>query len=366
LVPAFKTSQDPSFQDPVAYAIQELLRFCGFSADSARIGTSDSLGAKWREFAPEVGLMMEPLLVSRYKYSHSQRKSVAFPIFRTKSSFREWSKTLTMDLIGRIPAGGNAEKIFSACESMVKNEVFGIPSLLLPHLVLCVVCLGSAADKDALIMEITALLEEAAIMPNPDEALRRMCQVLTCNHWTWLNRSHSVRSSCIPQTVFGLLDHLNAWVRTKMAARDKSRQPRSVDPPDSKLNDVQSFLGQVKHSTLAKAAYNCHAYSRALRHGELHLRDETRRGVTENALFPWWSLQLKIFTNLDEPDSIEGVSGKMPTRTLEQEVLIHESAGRWTAAQSCYEMLLQEHPDKLEYELGLLKCQRNLGHFGEF
>lgn len=178
LLPAFKASQDPMYQDPVAYAIQELLKFCGFTPDVLRhpASSTDPMVQKWREFPPNVAQMLQPLLVSRYSVGKAPQRQAAYPIFRSKRNFREWSKTFAADLIGRIP-GGNPGMIFAVCESVVKNDIFGFSSFLLPHLVLSIVYGGSQDDKGKLALEILSLLEEAAAIPCPDDVLQRMCQV---------------------------------------------------------------------------------------------------------------------------------------------------------------------------------------------
>jgi serine/threonine-protein kinase ATR len=51
--------------------------------------------------------------------------------------------------------------------------------------------------------------------------------------------------------------------------------------------------------------------------------------------------------------------------SLEHQIRQHESTGRWTSAQSCWEVRLQQSPDNLDFHLGLLRCLRNLGHYGQ-
>ena len=38
---------------------------------------------------------------------------------------------------------------------------------------------------------------------------------------------------------------------------------------------------------------------------------------------------------------------------------------RRMSAQSCWEVRLQDQPNNVDYHLGLLRCLRNLGHYGE-
>ncbi len=73
----------------------------------------------------------------------------------------------------------------------------------------------------------------------------------------------------------------------------------------------------------------------------------------------------EIYAHLDEPDGMEGISTLILAPTLEHQIREHESTGRWTSAQSCWELRLQESPDNVDFHLGLLRCLRNLGHYGK-
>ncbi|KAG8798407.1 serine/threonine-protein kinase M1, partial [Serendipita sp. 399] len=71
----------------------------------------------------------------------------------------------------------------------------------------------------------------------------------------------------------------------------------------------------------------------------------------------------EMYCQLDEPDGMNGISAAVLTPTLEHQIREHESNGRWTAAQSCWEVSLQSKPDDLDSHIGLLRCLRNLGHY---
>lgn len=60
---------------------------------------------------------------------------------------------------------------------------------------------------------------------------------------------------------------------------------------------------------------------------------------------------------------MEGVSAFVISPSLEHQIREHESTGRWTSAQSCWEVRLQQSPDDPTLHVGLLKCLRNLGHY---
>lgn len=72
-----------------------------------------------------------------------------------------------------------------------------------------------------------------------------------------------------------------------------------------------------------------------------------------------------IYTQIDEPDGIEGISTKLPVLNVDQQILEHRKAGRWTAAQSWYELLLNEKPDDLDTQINLLTCLKESGQHGK-
>ena len=116
---------------------------------------------------------------------------------------------------------------------------------------------------------------------------------------------------------------------------------------------------------MAKAALQCKAYARSLMNFEqqvVTLREHT----AQNKDLPGYYEKLhEIYAHLDEPDGMEGISTLILSPSLEHQIRQHESTGRWTAAQSCWEVRLQQSPDNVDFHLGLLRCLRNLGHYGE-
>jgi serine/threonine-protein kinase ATR len=79
---------------------------------------------------------------------------------------------------------------------------------------------------------------------------------------------------------------------------------------------------------------------------------------------PYYEHLHEIYAQLDQPDGMEGISTLILSPSLEHQICQHDSTGCWTAAQSCWEVRLQQQPDKLDFHLGLLQCLRNLGHYG--
>lgn len=177
----------------------------------------------------------------------------------------------------------------------------------------------------------------------------------------------------ILQAVFILLDHLNKWVRvvrqeisSKKIDNKRARANQISNQIEEQLLRLDSILSSIDQNLMAKAALQCKAYARSLMNFEqqvVTLREHT----AQNKDLPGYYEKLhEIYAHLDEPDGMEGISTLILSPSLEHQIRQHESTGRWTAAQSCWEVRLQQSPDNVDFHLGLLRCLRNLGHYGEF
>ena len=73
-----------------------------------------------------------------------------------------------------------------------------------------------------------------------------------------------------------------------------------------------------------------------------------------------------IYTQIDEPDGIEGISAHLQVLNIDQQILEYRKAGRWSAAQSWYEILLNERPNDLDVQYNLLTSLKESGQYGKF
>jgi serine/threonine-protein kinase ATR len=71
----------------------------------------------------------------------------------------------------------------------------------------------------------------------------------------------------------------------------------------------------------------------------------------------------EIYTQIEEPDGLEGIAAHLPLVTEDQQAIHHAKAGRWTAAQAWYELQLAEYPGDTPLQHGLLQCLRETGQF---
>lgn len=112
----------------------------------------------------------------------------------------------------------------------------------------------------------------------------------------------------------------------------------------------------------------CKSYSRALVHWEQYIRQQRERSQAKRKDGDVESLYERlqeIYTQIDEPDGIEGISTHLQVLNIDQQILEHRKAGRWTAAQSWYELLLTERPNDLEVQFNLLTSLKESGQHGK-
>jgi serine/threonine-protein kinase ATR len=63
-----------------------------------------------------------------------------------------------------------------------------------------------------------------------------------------------------------------------------------------------------------------------------------------------------IYSQIDEPDGIEGISSHLSALSIDQQVLEHRKAGRWATAQSWYELELEKEPENIDAQWNLVTC----------
>ena len=93
-------------------------------------------------------------------------------------------------------------------------------------------------------------------------------------------------------------------------------------------------------------------------------RKEINRGDEKEMEKMYEKLQ-HIYTQIDEPDGIEGISTYLHVLDIDQQVLEHQKAGRWSTVQSWWETSLHSWPDSLKAKRGLLESLHCSGQYGQ-
>ena len=341
LVDAFRATNDTKHQNHLAFAIQELLKFCGFSPKVLQPSSSVAmkLRSKWQMMPKDQLETLTPLLESRFSLNDTSIRTFPHSIYLGAPTYREWVQMWTTDLIGRVMswlpndrATCDSQAIFGVCRGVLRNQDVTVAHHLLPHLVLNVLLSGDHTSRDEICLEINTVLQDQVNPVGGQD--KRMLSA---------------------QVIFDLMDHLSTWLRLQRVGRsDRGAQTKTVE----------GVLSSIETELMANAALQSKAYARSLRNFEqriVQLRKEKRSNAE---LQTYFERLHQIYAELDEPDGMEGVSTFVVSPSLEHQIREHESTGRWTSAQSCWEVRLQQSPEDVNLHLGLLKCLRNLGHYG--
>lgn len=150
------------------------------------------------------------------------------------------------------------------------------------------------------------------------------------------------------------------------AARVANRHVRADEDEtvDIAVTRVEKVLAAIPPDIMGVRSFECKSYSRALFYWEQHIR-QARGRMSEEDMKPLYGRLQHIYSQIDEPDGIEGISAHLKIYTIDQQIIEHRNAGRWTAAQSWYEMQLSTRPNDAELQINLLSCLRESGHYGK-
>ncbi|CAE6465638.1 unnamed protein product [Rhizoctonia solani] len=355
LVGAYRSTTDLKYQRHLAYAIQELSKQCGFTNALVKNGSlpvPTKVRTRWKCLSPEVIEIVGPLLEGRFTIQSKPAVVPQFPIYSNSPTYREWVQTWTAYLISCVKSD-RAAKIFEVFRPPIRNQDVRVAKQILPHLIIAVS--QSEEDLSHITQEIVTVLKD---------------QIDS------VDGISNPRKTLSAQTVFDLMDQLNRWIRNKnqeavrkraelRRGRNQARDPTghpAIVTLEYQRAKVESLLSTIDNELLSNAAFRCRAFARSLMSFEKEIVSKREKGKTEQELQPLYERLHEIYANLDEPDGMEGVSKLVISPSLEQQIRGHEMTGRWTSAQSCWEIQLQQEPNNLEPHIGLLRCLRNLGH----
>ncbi|KDQ08227.1 hypothetical protein BOTBODRAFT_569890 [Botryobasidium botryosum FD-172 SS1] len=354
LVGAFRSTSDTQYQSHLALAIQELLKICGFTSElvlSDRSGGAIPLRVRnrWEKLPKHVLETVTPLLDGKYSIHCAALSPAQLPVYAHVTTYREWIQVWAAHLISKV--SGMAQRIFEPFRLTIRNQDVGVARHLLPHLVLNVLISGREREREDIRQEILTVLQDQIQLDSKHTSDMRLLSA---------------------QIVFLLMDHLSKWLRMVRQDMNKSRSEakrtrnsttRELNQQEDQLVKVDSMISSIDYGLTAQAAFQCKAYARALMTFEQHITSRQERGATQEELQSGYERLHEIYAHLDEPDGMEGISTRVISPSIEHQIREHESTGRWTSAQSCWEIRLQENPHDVDLHIGLLRCLRNLGHY---
>ncbi|KAI2611792.1 phosphatidyl inositol 3-kinase [Hypoxylon sp. NC1633] len=339
LVKSFLSASDTKLQGFLSYAMQELLDRCDIRVAVEMLGSREAgpIYRKWLSMSETAREVLIPFLTSRYILPPMAPQKTEYPIFRPgKTRYANWMRSFTLDLMRR-PQGPFAQLIFEPLCRVIRIKDLSTAEFLFPYVVLHNI-VGEDTTKDErsnVLNEILNVLHHE-VPPNASYEEREN-QKLYC------------------EAIFRFIDYGMRWLQLK-------RNQTNLGPRDiAAMDKVQEILDSIPAELISQRAVDCKAYARALFHLERHIRqvDEEKRG-TEDRERLLRRLQ-DIYTQIDEPDGLEGISAHLHVLDINQQLLSHRKAGRWAAAQTWYEIKLAEDPDNVDVQIDLLTCLKESG-----
>ncbi|KAI8627883.1 phosphatidylinositol 3 [Xylariaceae sp. FL1651] len=338
LVRSFVSTTDTKLQGFLSYAMQELLDRCSIAEAVKMEGLrdADTIYKRWCSVSQSAKEILTPFLTSRYRLAPMAYQQIEYPIFRPGKSYGNWIRNLTLDCLRR-PQTPFAMLIFEPLCRLIRVKDLSIAEFLFPYLIVHII-LGEdilGEERTVVLRELFNVLQYE--LPSDASYAEREDRKLYC------------------EAIFRFLDYAMRWVHLKrMVSNPSARDVASIEK-------VADFLASFPAELISQRAMDCSAYSRALFHLEQHIcqTDEAKDGNHDRERLV--QRVQDIYTQIDEPDGLEGISAHLHVLDIEQQVLSHRKAGRWAAAQTWYEIKLAEDPDNIDVRIDLLTCLKESG-----
>ncbi|KAH9994734.1 phosphatidyl inositol 3-kinase [Xylariaceae sp. FL0662B] len=338
LVKSFLSTTDTKLQGFLSYTMQELLKRCDIRIAVEMEGSGDAapIYRKFLSMSESAREVLTPFMSSRYRLAPMVQQQIEYPIFRPGKMYNNWMRSFTLDLLRR-PQVPFAQLLFEPLCRVIRIKDLSISEFLFPYVVLHVIVGDNTTEDERanVLRELLNVLQHE--LPSDVSYAEREDRKLYC------------------EAVFRFLDYAMRWIQLK-------RTQTNLNPRDiAAMGKVQQILDSIPAELISQRAVDCKAYSRALFHLEQHIRqvdEEKKDGGERDRLLQ--RLQ-DIYTQIDEPDGLEGISAHLYVLDINQQVLSHRKAGRWAAAQTWYEIKLAEDPDNVDIQIDLLTCLKESG-----
>lgn len=177
------------------------------------------------------------------------------------------------------------------------------------------------------------------------------------------------------QDVFAVLDYMSKWLQEKKRSIAATRTTAvraghaetdfEEDKYQGQINSVEKVIHSIPANVIAQRAIDCGSYARALYHWEQFMREkrESAPAGSKDSDLLYQRLH-SIYSQIDEPDGLDGISNHLNILSPEQQAFQQRRAGRWSAAQSWYQMELRKSPTDRGLQKQFLSCLREAGQFG--
>ena len=161
LVDAFHSAPTGRVQTYLAYAMQELLKFCGFRQVlyKARSSQSSPLYQRWMRIPESVRSTLTPFFNTRYALVHASEAAGidSFPILKPGMTHGTWLRTFAFNLLHQATTE-NTQMVFPVLSRIIWGHDIAIPTFLLPYVVLNIVVDGDDDHTAAIKAEFLGVL----------------------------------------------------------------------------------------------------------------------------------------------------------------------------------------------------------------
>ncbi|KAM5499633.1 serine/threonine-protein kinase M1 [Microsporum canis] len=356
LVDAFLAASNSRTQGFLAYAMQALLTTGNLSTaipPRSQDPQSSDLYRRWLDLPELSRNTLTPFLNSKYSVTIGAiSTSCCYPLFTPSLNHSEWLRTFVLDMLQK-GKSTNIQIIFSVFSRIIRTQEKSISVFLLPFAALNVAVSAIEEEREHLKGELTNILE----CPLPEHK--------------GPERENLILFS---ESVFTVLDYLSRWLHgkkkeytsiTSIGNHASRSQKETLAESAAQIKRVEHLLSCIPAEIISKRAVECKSYARALFHWEQYIRQQRARPETDATQLESLYQRLQdIYTQIDEPDGIEGISSHLHVLDLDQQILEHRNSGRWTAAQSWYELQLNKSPKDIDAQLNLLTCLKESGQHG--
>ncbi|KAK3395553.1 phosphatidyl inositol 3-kinase, partial [Sordaria brevicollis] len=370
LVEAFLSTTDTKFLSRLSWVMQELMAKTGIriACQTQGQGNHENLYKRWRNFKDITKEVLTPFLSSDFIISSDMNgQETKYPVFNPHKSYEIWLKTFVSDLL-RDPQNQHCQILFPPLRRLTKVQDPCVSEFLLPYVVLHAV-IGKTRPPteqpdESQMVDGENSSTAAQTLDDKIKSAERRKKVVTelktiLEYQPPETATHAEKEEvklCY-EAVFRILDYFKNWLHIKRS------QPvaRPADPMWCAL--VEEVLSSLDPELVARRAIDCGQYARALLFLEPHIESRKDQAIGDEATRLMRSVH-DVYTQIDDPDGLDGISAcMMKDLGFKEQALSHRKAGRWTAAQTWYEVELAEHPEDVNLQLDLLTCLEESGQY---
>ncbi|CAO1396698.1 unnamed protein product [Diamesa hyperborea] len=335
---SYQYQNDSKCVDGLSLAIQEILK-------AQKVDVQKRINMKVWEAIPErMRPLMEPLLTSAYTplNFNINKNSPQHPVFGTTS---DWAYVWSSVLIERI-SDENTKHLLGCIRPSMRNNNHNA-SLFLPYVLLHSIE-KSEVDQHELIKEEFEFVFQFLLNDNQNEKhqnekkyLKQFEFIPTESGCENVDGTGKIELGIqCAKMIFDLFDFLENWIRT--------RTTRTL----LLYAQIQGILNHFDKKMLATVNFKCREYARALIYLEEYIKENKKERLQEEL-----SLLAKIYAELEDPDSVEGVRCVKTTElTLSEQILINNVTGSLHESATCFERLIQIGEFSAEHFNDLVGC----------